>query len=250
MSFLTEFNKELDIKIFYKTEQHVSAINLKDDNSYKIKELYTDQFFKEKLMYIFTSKVQSLFCKKTIEDYLHNNYDKPDKEIYNALREYTVIKEDRDEKQVSVQKHLNIVCYSEEITDIGQYFLLTPNKKVLPYESNTFDLIMAFTVLHHIQPENLDFVLDEITRVMNTGGILTIEEYMINPLIRLNTHLLDVLHSYYDMINNREKIWTSVNNYNTESYWVKKIIEKGFEKQSSELKKNPYDCKVISFIKI
>ncbi len=45
----------------------------------------------------------------------------------------------------------------------------------LPFEKNSFDLVIAKAILHHV-PTKLDEALDEILRVTKSGGFLLIEE--------------------------------------------------------------------------
>lgn len=44
----------------------------------------------------------------------------------------------------------------------------------LPFEDNSFDLITCFSALHHIP--NVAFVLSELTRVLQPGGVIIIRE--------------------------------------------------------------------------
>lgn len=48
----------------------------------------------------------------------------------------------------------------------------------LPFADNTFDLITCFGVLHHIP--NVSFVVSEISRVLNPGGLLLMREPIVN----------------------------------------------------------------------
>lgn len=272
---LNEFNKELNAKIYYKPDEKVLALKEDKNTSYKIKELYSDKFYKERLLRLFKSIITSEFIKIKVEEYLTTNYNKSDTTIYNDL--YLMTKSniiasnvlDADIEKyidlsllnISVNKCLDIGC-----KDIGKYFNLgytdsvnIVSNDILSFKSNTFDLVNALMVLHHVLPEKLDIVLDEITRVIKKGGILLLGEYTLNPLIRLNTHLLDIMHFYYDTISGilPDK---SIMNYNMESYWNRKLTMRGFERHASnidqisnefdEYKKNTIDQMIIAYVKI
>ena len=116
-------------------------------------------------------------------------------------------------------------------------------------------------VLHHVLPENLHNILDEISRIIKPGGLLIIREHNIGDN-RLDRYLIDVLHEYHDIVLNpkEENKWVGeenkeINNYNTEEYWAKKIIERNFEYVSKptirkDINKNPFNNFIAGFKKL
>lgn len=311
MSFLSEFNKELNSKIYYKSDERILIFKLdkldKSYKSYKIKELLADECYKHATIKLFISKISTPSVKINIADYLSKNCNKSDIEIYTGLQRIIQknikidsnrgenriknIKQYIDLKEYNVTNYLDVGCFDGKITKaIGQYFALMPENihgadikdyrgenaeeftfakydRVLPYDSDKFDLITILMVLHHIKPIDLDTLLAEIARVTKKNGILIMREHTLNPLIKLNTHLLDVLHAYYDFVLNPDldKRWTNnvdkeINNYQTDVYWTKKLAENGFiphysnlddlDSGDSSMQKNPFGNKIIAFMKI
>lgn len=56
----------------------------------------------------------------------------------------------------------------------------------IPHEDNTFDLVFAICVMHHIPPEQWSKVMPEMERVTKPGGLIAIFEHNpYNPLTRL-----------------------------------------------------------------
>ena len=79
--------------------------------------------------------------------------------------------------------HLTIIEPSEKLKSevIGHLKPLYVKPELsgkIPFESNTFDLITCFGVLHHIC--NVSFVLTELIRVLAPGGYLIIREPIIS----------------------------------------------------------------------
>lgn len=62
---------------------------------------------------------------------------------------------------------------------------------LLPFETESFDLITMFQVLHHI--ENVSTVLKELYRILKVGGIFYIREHDCDSL--LTATLIDIEHS-------------------------------------------------------
>jgi SAM-dependent methyltransferase len=58
--------------------------------------------------------------------------------------------------------------------------------QVVPYESGTFDLVIAICVLHHVPPQQWGSFTREMRRVVKPGGLVCIIEHNpINPLTRM-----------------------------------------------------------------
>lgn len=283
--FTKEYNKTLNASIYYIPDTKISSIQAYYQTDTKIKELYEDEKYRSGLIYIFTYKIETSFVKKYIETFLEKNYNNTDINIYNELRPVISkqdIKQNIGRDRISNIKsyidldfkptnYLDVGCFKGDITkafgefygldadhvhgvDIKDYadnsqqtdftFALFDFDDLLPYESDTFDFITILMVLHHVddQPK----LLNEIARVMKKGGILVVREHNLNPLIRLNTHLLDVLHSYYDLVLNPslDERWTTdskkeINNYQSIEYYDTELVKRGFsELKNKENKSN------------
>lgn len=58
--------------------------------------------------------------------------------------------------------------------------------KILPHPPNTFDVVFAICVLHHVPPVEWPSFLSEMRRVCRSGGMVVIFEHNpLNPLTRL-----------------------------------------------------------------
>ena len=72
---------------------------------------------------------------------------------------------------------------------IDNFYPQHVQSKILPYKDNSFDLILLFDVIHHLEDINENFV--EIKRVLKKRGKLVIyEPNKLNPLIAL-MHMID-----------------------------------------------------------
>lgn len=74
------------------------------------------------------------------------------------------------------------------------------NKK-LPIKSNTFNLISAYMVLHHIK--NLKLILKEINRILKIGSYLIIKEH--DAINSIDYMLADIEHALYDVVYNEDE---------------------------------------------
>ena len=88
--------------------------------------------------------------------------------IKNAFFNAVVFGTDNDEK--------NIQQASQEYKDV--HFIPLP-KKALPFENNTFDLVYAVNVFHHIPQREHSFYSEEMLRVLKPKGRIIIFE--LNP---------------------------------------------------------------------
>ncbi len=77
--------------------------------------------------------------------------------------------------------------------EISQY-----NGKTLPYQSNTFDLVLSSLVFHHLSSHQKGKVLQEIFRVLKTGGQLHIADWgkAQNALMRRAFYLVQFLDGF------------------------------------------------------
>lgn len=298
IQFSIENCKSLDARVYFKPDNTIKSVKL--NKSYKISELYDDPDFRQHLIFLFVYKLypshisivndylDNNHTKSDIEiyteirDIILNKIKPVADKGYNRIQN---IKKHIDLSELVVEQYLDIGCFDGEITKaIGNHFKLpshkifgldikeypcnmdngfifnTYDKKNLPYDDNSFDLISILMVLHHVQPEDLDPLLNDISRVMKSGGVLIVREHDINPLLRLSTHLIDVLHSFHDIVLNPslDQRWTDnfekeINNYNTEEYWSSKLLERGFEcKSSNKIYKNsynPFDNYIKAYVK-
>ncbi len=64
----------------------------------------------------------------------------------------------------------SIAWCSEHLTDIS--FHHSSQKATLPYDNGQFDLIYGISILTHLSEENHRAWIEELTRVMSSGGIL------------------------------------------------------------------------------
>ncbi|MDO8682220.1 MAG: class I SAM-dependent methyltransferase [Armatimonadota bacterium] len=62
----------------------------------------------------------------------------------------------------------------------------TYDGETLPFPDDTFDLVFAINVMHHVPPKNWDSFTLEMRRVVKTGGLVMVFEHNpINPLTQL-----------------------------------------------------------------
>lgn len=110
---------------------------------------------------------------------------------------------------VMVGKYMNLDpkqvhgCDIENITDDNPYqnqftftHLSDPSSYHLPYENDSYEVVLALMSLHHIP--NKRAMLTEIYRVLKPGGLLILREHhcISNGL----SIVLDVIHGFYSMV--------------------------------------------------
>jgi ubiquinone/menaquinone biosynthesis C-methylase UbiE len=118
------------------------------------------------------------------------------------------------------------------------------NAEDLPFESNTFDLVVSSGVLHHTP----DFkrAITECFRVLRPGGIAKLTFYrkgilhhrFVWPLTRMTMRLLDMRHPGSDMAKNSNSVDDFIRQYDgtanpvgiamTNSQWIQVLREVGF----------------------
>jgi SAM-dependent methyltransferase len=126
--------------------------------------------------------------------------------------------------------------------------------RTLPYSDNSFDLITCLMVLHHIPKNNLNFLLQEINRVMKPGGILILREHDVYTYEQ--SYLLNVMHDFYDYVWTDKPIeksdqWDA--EYKSNKEWTSLLQNNNFVVRESPNiyfgDKNPYFMYYCSYIK-
>lgn len=221
-AFSTETYDELNATIYYKPDEKILSVKL--TNTTKIKELFTSDDFKESLIYLFTYRVD-IDSKRKIISYLEDNYNKPDNEIYNALYTFSFVYLPENDLIMNIGttfEKLHLKLNKDNILTVLPVFLtqvvLNASEK---FDDTQYQLITIDRCLHFIQQEQLNIIFDEITRIIKKGGLVIISEYDVNPLIRNETNILDILYAYY--YNN-----TNLMNFNTIKYWSRYLLDRGF----------------------
>jgi ubiquinone/menaquinone biosynthesis C-methylase UbiE len=103
---------------------------------------------------------------------------------------------------ISIKKKLNIKNF---------YPQLVENKK-LPFEDNTFDSILMFDVIHHL--EDIDQNFNEIKRVLkNDGKLIVYEPNKLNPLIWI-LHILDPIERGLLKVGTKKKYFDILKKHN------------------------------------
>ena len=133
---------------------------------------------------------------------------------------YAIDYEKFDDKAYNREKEINFSNLDSKMT-------------ILPYGDQTFDLVSALMVLHHITDEKvLDFTLQQVNRVVKLGGYFLLKEH--NCMNVSDFMINDIEHCMYELVYNKianydfRKI-----NYSHYYSWVEwDIIMKkyGFEK--------------------
>lgn len=265
--FSIENCKILNAKIYFKPDKKVNDVIIRD-NTFKIKELYEDENYHDKLVFLMTYRL-SASIKSKILQLLQNEYKKSDFDIfmhiYDLIHHDDIIIKDNSFNLSDVaitdclDIHHNNITHIKNCTNLAHFNIHDFIKNVeLPYKSNSFNLIVLIKTLHHIQNDNIDSILLEIKRIIKPHGILIIKEYNINPLIQLETHLLDTFHELEEIVLSnkilavplRNSAKKEVINYNTESFWNSKIIDCGFIESKKELYDNPFNSYISTYISL
>jgi ubiquinone/menaquinone biosynthesis C-methylase UbiE len=100
---------------------------------------------------------------------------------------------------------------------------------LLPFETESFDLITMFQVLHHI--ENTSTVLKELYRILKVGGIFYIREHDCDS--PMTATLIDIEHSLQECSKKSsidyEYLQTYYANYFSREELREKLFEVGFK---------------------
>ncbi len=142
----------------------------------------------------------------------------------------------------SIGKYLNIdeyYCLNIENWNNSGYGLKreTCNLQIydglnIPYKDNTFDVIIIFQTLHHIQ--HVETYVNELLRILKKHGLLIIREHDSDELYF--DKLIDIEHGLYGVIrdNNLNYFNNYYGNYKDESTWDEIIgINKIYDKKLS-----------------
>jgi SAM-dependent methyltransferase len=110
----------------------------------------------------------------------------------------------------------------------------------IPYKDNSFDVIIIFQTLHHIEYDIHTYVRN-INRILRKGGILIIREHNCNE--KYFDKLIDIEHGLYDVVkNNNMKFFDNYyGNYKSVYEWDKIInLKKIWFKQLDTSTKSYY----------
>jgi len=87
--------------------------------------------------------------------------------------------------------------YNEEKrSKVGINIIGLKEDGILPFENNSFCLISAFMVLHHVRP--LEKLLSEIVRILKPNGYFFIREH--DAMYAADYMLCDIEHAMYDVV--------------------------------------------------
>jgi SAM-dependent methyltransferase len=117
-----------------------------------------------------------------------------------------------------------------------EFKLLEHDVPHIPLETESFELITAFMVLHHLR--NPEATLAEMNRVLKPGGLLIIREHDIDASSDSDGRtFLDMLHGFYEVVwaktghqENPNHIDTYFAHYRNRTMWTKLITAAGFER--------------------
>lgn len=82
-----------------------------------------------------------------------------------------------------------------DVEGINYHIVKSGENYTLPYEDNSFDIITAFMVLHHV--ESLDQMVKEITRVCKPNGVVVIFDH--DCWDSMDAMLIDIEHLIYQV---------------------------------------------------
>ncbi len=95
--------------------------------------------------------------------------------------------------------------------DIKNFYPQHVDNNILPYSDNTFDFILMFDVIHHL--ENIDQNFSEIKRVLKKNGKLIVyEPNKLNPLIWI-MHLIDPIERGLLKVGTKKKYLEILNKF-------------------------------------
>lgn len=99
----------------------------------------------------------------------------------------------------SVQHQKNLY-----ITDLSNVEFQLAGSENIPAADNTFDIVFMFKSFHHVPLELMDNALEEVRRVLKTGGIVYISE----PIFKGDFN--EVLRLFHDEENIRQAAFASI----------------------------------------
>ena len=115
--------------------------------------------------------------------------------------------------------------HTKTFEDIVTYRYLKVNK--LPFESNSFNFVTCFQVLHHIPYHQVELVIKELARVISIGGVILFREHNCETVE--DKMLIDVEHALYDFCHDKDTSKVFLQNYD-EHYFSKKEFESLLQK--------------------
>jgi ubiquinone/menaquinone biosynthesis C-methylase UbiE len=95
------------------------------------------------------------------------------------------------------------------LTDLPNVDFVFAGSQDLPFDDNSFDVILLFKSLHHVPMEYMSAAMKEIARVLNFGGLAYISEPIFagefNDILRLFHDEQEVRAAAFDAIKNSVK---------------------------------------------
>ena len=119
----------------------------------------------------------------------------------------------------------------EKYKDYVTYRYLKVNK--LPFMNNQFDFITCFQVLHHVPIKQVEYVVEELVRIMNVGGHILFREHDCNSIE--TKMLIDVEHALYNFCHDKDTSMTFLQDYD-EHYFSKQELETILKKYLTPVK--------------
>lgn len=172
---LARDNKDLsDDEIFAKMKLSIKQINNEYYNTHKIKYLENVPNMKSSTRVLDFGGANGLIAKAIADKYKMDFVD-----IADIHDEKTALVDDKIHYKQILKNHL-------------------------PYKNGEFDVITCFMVLHHIEPNDLSAIINELHRCCN--GYLLIQEHDCNNDMK---YILDILHGLYMFVyknNDYEKL--------------------------------------------
>lgn len=157
-------------------------------------------------------------------------------------------------KRFGVEPQHTHGCDVREITeDDGTWvFRRMEDGGVLPYDDNSFDCICVLMVLHHIEPDRLSLLLEELYRVVKPSGYIVIREH--DCCVPRLESVLDIMHGLYALVwadppemplTRFVECYTA--HYRSKQQWTKLLEEHGLRLAlETEPSRRLYECKVTS----
>lgn len=94
----------------------------------------------------------------------------------------------------------------------------------IPFPDDHFDFISIFQVLHHVELDDLHALLENVERVLQTGGYLMLKEHNCDSVEM--TQLIDLEHMFYGIA--RES-FDNPGNYRSTKEWDKVFHQHNFK---------------------
>jgi ubiquinone/menaquinone biosynthesis C-methylase UbiE len=147
---------------------------------------------------------------------------------------------------LSIKNTLNLQNEDVYITDIKKYDTIDKynlnfvqnNNGVIDLPENSFDLITAYMVFHHIKDDIQEQNIQQLYKLLKPGGILVLREHNLhfkNKYVKKHVvATLDIMHDIYDHVITSELNWKDKGNYyskyKSKTEWNTLFIKNKFEK--------------------